>query len=262
VAKAAACLVAFAALLGGGAAGATAPTLAISATGVLGDDDTIVIAVSNPSTRVDIEAPQRYAFPTPAPQAGHAFLSFADGTGAGRGVVSPLASPPATACAGGGAHDQVWDAGFSSVHVFVFVTGRVMTICPLPAQTTEIVIASKYWSTPRSAGAYIWQATTADGAHATATIRLPVRLTLVQTARGRHARLRARLTANGTPVAGHVVQLIVGLRSVAVARTQADGSAVFTLRVRRKTVVHAVIALGAEAGEPHTLASNRLTVRR
>jgi hypothetical protein len=261
VARIAVCLAVFAVLLVEGAAGATAPTLAISATGVLGDSDTIVIAVSNPSSRVEIEIPEGYAFPQPGPSAGHAFIRFADGSGGGRGVVSVLRTPPAATCARG-TPDQVWDAGFDTTRVFVFLAARVMTICPLPAQTTEIVIASKYWSTPREPGAYEWRATTADGASATATIRLPVRLTLAQTARRPKVRLRARLTENGAPLPGALVQLVGGGgRSLTTARTRADGSAAFTLGIRRKTVVYAVTALGADAGEPHTLQSNRLTVR-
>jgi hypothetical protein len=260
VAKAAALVVVFAALLVGGGTAATAPTLAISATGVLGDDDTIVIAVENPSSRVDIEVPAGYAFPQPAPQAGHTFITFADGTGGGRGVVSQLATPPAVSCAGG-AHDQVWDAGFSSVRVFIFLAARVMTICPLPRQTSEIVVASKYWSTPRIPGTYVWRATTADGAQATATVRLPVRLALAQIARRPKVRVRARLTENGVPIAGRSVQLVVAGHSPAVVRTRADGSALFTLRIRKETTVYAVTSLGSDAGEPHTLTSHRLTVR-
>ena len=62
VVRAVAGLVAFCALVGG-AAGAAAPTLAISATGYLGFPDTVVIAVSNPSSRLEIRIPDGYGFP-------------------------------------------------------------------------------------------------------------------------------------------------------------------------------------------------------
>jgi hypothetical protein len=250
----------FALMLGGKAVGAAAPTLSISATGVLGDDDTIVVAVTNPSSRVDIEIPQGYAFPEPAPRAGHAFISFSDGTGGGRAVVAPLISAPASDCAGG-THEQVWEARFNSADVFVFISGRVMTICPLPSNTVSIAVASKYWSTPRTAGNYTWRATTGDGSQATATIRLPVRLTLAQIARRPKIRVRARLTENATPAANRSVQLVMAGRSPIGARTNADGNATFTLRLKRRTSVYATTSLGVDAGEPHTLRSNRFIVR-
>ena len=254
------CLLAFLLLLGGDAVGATAPTLAVSATGVLGDSDTIVIAITNPSSRVDVEIPQGYAFPQPTPQGGHAFISFSDGTGGGRAEVRPLTNPPATGCAGG-SHDQVWEYRFSSADIFVFLLGRVMTICPLPTKTDAITVASKYWSTPRTAGDYTWRATTADGARATATTRLPVRLTLAQTARRPKVRLRARLTENGLPAAGRGIQLVVNGKWAAEARTKLDGNAAFTLRLTRRATAYATTSLGADAGEPHTLQSKRLIVR-
>jgi hypothetical protein len=253
-------LLALTLFVGGDAVGATAPTLAISATGVLGDSDTIVIAITNPSNRVDIEIPQGYAFPQPAPQGGHAFISFSDGTGGGRATVSALASPPATDCAGG-RHDQVWEYRFSAADVVVFLSGRDMTICPLPPNTDAIVVASKYWSTPQTAGAYTWRATTAGGAQASTTIRLPVRLTLAQIARRPKVRLRARLTENGSPVADHTVLLAVSGRSLTEAPTRPDGSVTFTLRLRRRAAAYVTTALGADAREPHTLRSNRITVR-
>lgn len=94
-------LLALTLFLAGDAVAAPAPTLAVSATGVLGISDTIVIAVTNLSSRVDVEIPPGYAFPGPKPQGGHAFITLGDGTGAGRAVLSPLASPPATDCPAG-----------------------------------------------------------------------------------------------------------------------------------------------------------------
>ena len=255
--RSAVCLADIAVLLGGAASGADAPSLAISATGVLGDDDTIVIAVSNPSTRVAIDVPAGYAFPR-VPLGGHAFIEYADGSGE-RGVVDVHARN-AEPCAAG-EHEQVWELGFSSAHVFVFLADRRMTICPLPSRTTKIVLASKYWTTPHTRGDYAWRATTSGGADATATIRLPVLLTLAQTKRGHAARIRVRLTENGVPVAAKFIQLVVGHRSVATARTRLDGSALFTLHIRRKIVVHAATSLGEQAGEPHTLQSKPLAVR-
>ena len=252
-----ACLALLAALLGGAASAADAPTLAISATGVLGDDDTIVIAVSNPSTRVEITVPEGYAFPRPAPTAGHAFIRYAGGTGE-RGVVSVLAAPPQAPCAAGA---QAWNLGFTSANIFAFVSGQVMTICGLPRNTIEIVLASKYWSTPQSAGDYVWLATTADGANARTTIRLPVRLTLAQTKRRPVATLRARLSENGLPIPRKLVQLVVPGRAPLAARTSANGTAHFTLRIRRKTVVYAETSLGEQASEAHTLLSKRLVLR-
>jgi hypothetical protein len=257
--RTAGCLLALALVLGSDAVGATVPTLAISATGLLGEDDTIVVAVTNPSNRVDVEIPQGYAFPEPAPQGAHAFISFSDGTGGGRAAVAP-ATPPTNDCAGG-THKQVWEARFSSADVFVFLSGQVMTICPLPSNTVSITLASKYWSTPRTAGAYTWRATTADGAQATATIRLPVLLKLTQTGRRPKVRLRARLTENALPAVGQTIQLVVPGRSPVGARTNVDGSATFSLRLKRRTTLYATTALGANAGEPHTLQSNRLNVR-
>jgi hypothetical protein len=259
----AACVVLSAAVAAGGAgAAANVPNLWISTTGeVRGDGDTIVIAVSSPSTRVEVDVPAGYDFPHPAPGAetGHAFIQLADASGE-RGMVSALQPQTSHACAPSG-HDQVWDAGFTAAHVFVFLTGQKMTVCPLPSQTTAIVIASKYWSTPRAPGAYVWRATTADGTQATATIRLPVRLTLVRTRRGPRTRLTARLTENGAPVAAKVVQLVAAGRSTALARTRTDGSVAFALRIRRRTVVYAVAAIGEQTGEPHSVQSNRLVLR-
>lgn len=136
-----------------------------------------------------------------------------------------------------------------------------MTICPLPPNTVSITVGSKYWSTPRTAGAYTWRATTADGAQALATIRLPVRLKLVQTARRPKVRIRARLTENALPAVGRSIQLVLPGRSPVGARTTRDGSATLSLRLTRRTTVYATTALGADAGEPHTLQSNRLIVR-
>lgn len=252
-----ACLAVIVALLGGAASGANAPTIAVSATGTLGVDDTIVIAVSNPSTRVAIEVPEGYAFPRPAPIGGHAFIRYAGGTGE-RGVIA-VRKTPAAPC-GDGDPQQIWSLGFTSADVVAAVSGTVMTICGLPAHTTEIVVASKYWSTPQAAGVYVWEATTADGAQATTTIRLPVRLTVAQLAR-RPVRLRARLTEDDVPIAGKYVHLVVPNRAPLATRTRADGTALFTLRLRRKTTVYAQISLGEQASEAHVLSSNRLTVR-
>lgn len=136
-----------------------------------------------------------------------------------------------------------------------------MTICTLPAGTQAIAVASKYWSTPRTPGAYTWRATTTDGAQATTTTRLPVRLTLSQTARAPRVRLRARLTENGLPAANRAIQLVVNGRWTAQARTDASGTAAFTLRLKRRATAYVTTALGGDAGERHTLQSIRLVVR-
>ena len=136
-----------------------------------------------------------------------------------------------------------------------------MTICPLPQGTQTVAVASKYWSTPRAAGAYTWRVTTQDGAQATTITRLPVRLTLAQTAHKPTVRLRARLTENGLPVANRPIQLVVNERWSAQSRTKADGSAAFSLRLKRRAAVYVTAALGADAGEKHTVQSARLVVR-
>ncbi len=103
-----------------------------------------------------------------------------------------------------------------------------MTICPLPERTTRIIVVSKYWSTRTAAGNYTWKATTADGATATATIRLPVQLTLTRTKRGAKTHLRARMTANGAPVRAKAIHLLAGGRLVAYASC-GDGVSCSTL---------------------------------
>jgi hypothetical protein len=253
-------LLALALFLGGDAAGGTELRLAVSATGVLGVSDTVVIAVTNPSSRVDVEIPAGYAFPAPKPSGGHASITVGEGAGSGRVVLSPLTSPPATDCAGG-SHDQIWKYDFASGPVYVFLSGRVMTICPLPANTQAIAVASKYWSTPRTAGAYTWRATTAQGAQATTTTRLPVRLTLSQTARQPKVRLKARLTESGLPAANRAIQLVVNGKWIAQGRTNIRGTATFTLRLKRRTTAYVTTTLGDDAGERHTLQSSRLVVR-
>jgi hypothetical protein len=259
VVRAVAGLVAFCALVGG-AAGAAAPTLAISATGYLGFPDTVVIAVSNPSSRLEIHIPDGYGFPQRDDSGGHAVVRFADGSGE-RGRVSVLATHPPNTCASGEA-TRVWDMGFTRARVFVFLAPGVMTICPLPSETTHIMLASKYWSTPGTAGAYLWRATTADGARAAATVRLPVVLTLAQIARRPRVRVRARLTEDGAPISGKLVVLSTGSqRLLAQTRTRADGTALFALGIRRKVAALATVMIGEQADEPHSVRSARVTLR-
>jgi hypothetical protein len=254
-------LAAFAAVLSGGATAGNAPTLAISTTGdIRGSGDTVVVAVSFPSSRVDIDVPEGYAFPRPSSVGGHAFIQFAEGSGDPRAVVRPVEGTPAAACAVG-PHEQVWAAEFS-MRVFVFLTGRRMTICPLPERTTRITLASKYWSTPTAAGDYTWKATTADGATATATVPLPVRLTLTRTKRGAKTHLRARMTANRAPVRAKAIYLLAGGRIIATRRTRSDGTTRFVIRINRRTTVYAQAAIGEEADEPHSVRSNALTLTR
>jgi len=237
------------------------PTLAVSTTGdIRGSGDTVVLAVSSPSSRVDIDVPEGYGFPPPPIVGGHAFIRFADGSGDARAVVRPVEGAPAAACAAD-PHEQVWAAEFPT-RVFVFLNGRRMTICPLPERTTRITVASKYWSTPTAAGDYTWRATTADGATATATVRLPVQLTLTRTKRGAKTHLRARITANGAPVRAKAIHLLAGGRLVATGRTRSDGTTTFVIRINRRTIVYAQAAIGEEADEPHSVRSNRLTLTR
>jgi hypothetical protein len=253
-------LAAFAAVLSGGAGAANGPTLAVSTTGdIRGSGDTVVVAVSSPSSRVNIDVPEGYAFPRPAPLGGHVFIRFADGSGE-RGVVRPVQGAPSAACAAG-PFDQVWDTGLSR-SVFVFLTGRRMTICPLTQGTTRITIASKYWSTPTAAGNYAWRVTTGEGATATATVRLPVRLTLARTKRGAKTHLRARMTENGAPVRAKAVHLVAHGGVAASGRTRSDGTAMFVLRISRRTIVYVQAAIGEDTDEPHMVRSNRLTLTR
>jgi len=102
---------------------------------------------------------------------------------------------------------------------------------------------------------------TAQGAQATTTTRLPVRLTLSQTARRPTVRLRARLTESGLPAANRAIQLVVNGRWVAQRRTNVRGSATFTLRLKRRATAYVTTTLGDDAGERHTLQSSRLVVR-
>jgi hypothetical protein len=255
-------LAASAATLSGAAAAGNAPTLAISTTGdIRGSGDTVVVAVSSPSSRVDIDVPEGFGFPRPPIVGGHAFIQFADGSGEARTEVRPIEGAPAAACVAG-SHEQVWAAEFLHARVFVFLTGRRMTICPLPERTTRITVASKFWSTPTAAGDYTWTATTADGATATATVRLPVRLTLTRTKRGAKTHLRAQMTANGAPFRAKAIHLLAGGRLVATRRTRSDGTTTFVIQINRRTIVYAQAAIGEEADEPHSVRSNRLTLTR
>jgi hypothetical protein len=70
------------------------------------------------------------------------------------------------------------------------------------------------------------------------------------------------MTENGAPLRAKAVHVLAGGRVAATARTRSDGTAMFVIRISRRTIVYAQAAIGEEADEPHSVRSNRLTLTR